>query len=141
MSTIGAEHFCLWCFAKVPAGTHICPDCGVDMEVYSRTTPYVDRLLHALHHPLSETRMGAIIALGQNANPNTIPALVECAFDHPSDVIQALEILRSLHRMQGGKTWRAGLMRVATDHPAHAIRQQASVLLAQAALGEAKLKS
>ncbi len=121
-------HYCTWCFAQIPAGTKVCPDCGTDLDAYARHTPYEDRVLHALHHPLSETRMAAILALGQMADARTADALADCALAHPNDVIQGIEILNSLHHMPAGPMVSAALKRLA-EHPAHAVRERAQHLL------------
>jgi hypothetical protein len=118
-------HFCTWCFAQIPAGTAVCPDCGTNLDDYARHTSYQDRLIHALHHPLSETRMGAIIALGKQADSLTINALTDCALEHSGDVIEGLEILHSLAQMPQTPTLAQALQRLAREHPAHAVREHA----------------
>jgi HEAT repeat protein len=122
MGEVTLLHYCTWCFAEIPAGTTICPDCGTNLDDYARHTPYQDRLIHALHHPLSETRMAAILALGKQADPKTINALTDCALEHDGDVIEGLEILHSLSLMPTGSPLKAALQRLASDHPAHAVR-------------------
>ncbi len=118
--------YCTWCFAEIPLDAKVCPDCGTNLDDYARHTPYPDRLIHALHHPLSETRMGAIIALGKQADPHTIGALTDCALEHDGDVIEGLEILHSLSEMPAGHPLlKAGLERLAEQHPAHAVRSRA----------------
>jgi len=129
MGEASRVHYCTWCFAQIPAGTKVCPDCGTNLDEYARRTPYRDRLIHALHHPLSETRMGAIIALGKQADPKTIAALTDCALEHGSDVIEGLEILRSLEHMPAVPAKVAALQRLATEHAAHAVRTRAAALL------------
>jgi HEAT repeat protein len=129
MSETSQVHYCTWCFAQIPAGTVVCPDCGTNLDDYARHTPYQDRLIHALHHPLSETRMGAIIALGKMADPKTIGALVDCAFEHSGDVIEGLELLHSLQHMPRCPERTRALQRLACDHPAHAVRSHAAQML------------
>lgn len=133
MGEASQVHYCTWCFAQIPAGTTVCPDCGTNLDDYARRTPYQDRLIHALHHPLSETRMGAIIALGLQADPKTISALTDCALEHDGDVIEGLEILHSLQRMPDGPARQAALQRLATEHAAHAVRTRAAAMLRQTA--------
>ncbi len=126
MGERSAFQYCTWCFAEIPLDAKVCPDCGTNLDDYARHTPYPDRLIHALHHPLSETRMGAIIALGKQADPRTIGALTDCALEHDGDVIEALEILRSLAQMPNVPSLRQALQRLAQDHPAHAVRVKAA---------------
>ena len=126
MGERSAFQYCTWCFAEIPLDAQVCPDCGTNLDDYARHTPYPDRLIHALHHPLSETRMGAIIALGKQADPRTIGALTDCALEHDGDVIEALEILRSLAQMPNVPSLRQALQRLAQNHPAHAVRVKAA---------------
>ena len=126
MGERSAFQYCIWCFAEIPLDAKVCPDCGTNLDDYARHTPYPDRLIHALHHPLSETRMGAIIALGKQADPRTIGALTDCALEHDGDVIEALEILRSLAQMPNVPSLRQALQRLAQDNPAHAVRAKAA---------------
>ncbi len=130
MGERSAFQYCTWCFAEIPLDATVCPDCGTNLDDYARHTPYPDRLIHALHHPLSETRMGAIIALGKRADPLTIGALTDCALDNRGDVIEGLEILHSLAQMPQTPTLVKALQRLAQEHPAHAVRVRASDLLA-----------
>ena len=130
MGERSAFQYCTWCFAEIPLDAQVCPDCGTNLDDYARHTPYPDRLIHALHHPLSETRMGAIIALGKQADPHTIGALADCALEHDGDVIEGLEILHSLAEMPAGDPLlKAALQRLAEQHPAHAVRTRAQSLL------------
>ena len=129
MGEVSTVHYCTWCFAQIAADAAVCPDCGTNLDDYTRHTPYQDRLIHALHHPLSETRMGAIIALGKMADPKTIGALADCAFEHSGDVIEGLELLHSLQHMPVCAARTAALQRLANDHPAHAVRRHAAALL------------
>ncbi len=126
MGERSAFQYCTWCFAEIPLDVQVCPDCGANLDDYARHTPYPDRLIHALHHPLSETRMGAIIALGKQADPHTIGALADCALEHDGDVIEGLEILHSLAQMPANPSLESALRRLASDHPAHAVREHAA---------------
>ncbi len=63
------QYFCPACFAAISAGTRECPVCGARVAEYGREMDYFDLLVHALGHPIDETRMGAIIALGGRAPP------------------------------------------------------------------------
>ncbi|CUB00269.1 hypothetical protein [Thiomonas bhubaneswarensis] len=125
--------YCTWCFAEIPLDAKVCPDCGTNLDDYARHTPYADRLIHALRHPLSETRMGAIIALGKQAQPNTIGALTECAMDNRGDVIESLEILHSLAQMPACPALKQALQHLAQNHPAHAVRVKATEMAQKSA--------
>lgn len=121
--------YCLECFALIPAEARICPHCGEDQERL-RERDYRARLLHALRHPLSEVRMRAIIALGWQGEPDAASALVECALRHPVDVVEGLEIVKSLARIEGRHPGLGALERLLKLHPAHAVRTAAIRALA-----------
>jgi HEAT repeat protein len=118
------EEFCPRCFADLPAGASVCPACGVDLEAWGRL-PYLQRLVHALRHPLSEVRMRAIITLGWLRAEDAAPALVECALRDGRDVVEGLEVVESLSRLDMGPVRRAALDRLAREHPARAVRAAA----------------
>lgn len=126
------EHpgFCLNCFAPLARERDICGVCGTRMADH-RARDYRDKLLHALHHPLSEVRMRAIIALGLRREAKTADALVECALRHPRDVVAGMEIARRLAQFKPVPTRRAALARLA-GHPARAVRAMAQRALADA---------
>lgn len=70
--------------------------------------------------------MGAILSLGRRADPTAATALTQCALAYPSDVVQALEIVRSLSRLAAGAERTAALEHLAEHHPAHAVRVAAT---------------
>lgn len=115
------EQFCPRCFTALPSGVSQCRRCGLDPDAWERDIPYAERLIHALGHPHSEVRMGAIIALGERHETAACPALLHCALVWPSDVVQALEIIRALRGMGASEA----LERLASEHPAHAVREAA----------------
>ncbi len=117
-------HFCLGCFALIPAEARVCPCCGAD-QARLEARDYRAKLLHALLHPLSEVRMRAIIALGWRGEADTAEALVNCAMRHPLDVVQGLEIVRSLSRIESRNPGLGMLARLSKSHPAHAVRTAA----------------
>lgn len=125
-------HFCLECFALIPAEAQVCPHCGKDQERL-RQKDYRAKLLHALQHPLSEVRMRAIIALGWQGEPDAASDLVECALRHPIDVVEGLEIVRSLARIESRYPGRGALERLMAQHPAHAVQEAAMRALAAGA--------
>lgn len=67
--------------------------------------------------------MRAIIALGWHGEAEAVPALVDCALRHPIDVIEGLEIVRSLSHIQTHHL--RALEVLAENHPAHAVRAAA----------------
>jgi HEAT repeat protein len=113
------------CFADLPAAASVCPACGVDLKTWGRL-PYLRRLVHALRHPLSEVRMRAIIALGWLRAEDAAAALAECALRDGRDVVEGLEVVESLSRLDRGPVRRAALDRLARKHPARAVRAAAA---------------
>ena len=129
-------HFCLECFALIAAEAQTCPICGRD-QAQLRARDYHAKLLHALHHPLSEVRMRAIIALGLRGEPDAAQALADCALRHPVDVVEGLEIVRSLRLLQARSGRLEALENLARRHPAQAVRAAAARALADSS-GEAE---
>ncbi|MEL6204875.1 MAG: zinc ribbon domain-containing protein [Pseudomonadota bacterium] len=119
------QYFCPNCFEKVAPNTQTCPSCGVDIPSFGKDMTYEARLIHALHHPIDETRMGAIIALGQRHTVHAAVPLADLAFRWPKDVWQALEIIRALHKMPIVAEVESALIRLATEHPARPVRTTA----------------
>ncbi|MFN3397351.1 MAG: HEAT repeat domain-containing protein [Sulfurimicrobium sp.] len=121
-----SEHpgFCPACFAPLAQEADTCPACGARMADLGNRD-YREKLVHALLHPLADVRMRAIIALGLRGEPETADALVKCAMNHPTDVVQGLEIIRSLARMKETEAARTALSILHTRHPAHAVREAA----------------
>jgi HEAT repeat protein len=115
--------YCLHCFALLPAAAEVCPHCGGNPAEGSGS--YAARLVHALGHPLAEVRMRAIIALGLRSETEAADALADCALRHPADVVEGLEIVRSLARIAETGEPQHALARIAHDHPARAVRQAA----------------
>ncbi len=124
------EHpgFCLSCFMPLSQEADACPVCGASMAELSGRH-YQEKLVHALLHPLADIRMRSIIALGWRAEPETADALVACALRHPIDVVQNLEILRSLDRMKDETIRKTALSTLQARHPAHAVRESAARML------------
>ena len=115
------EGFCPRCFAPMDADAGVCPACGLQLERWNAKN-YSAKLIHALRHPLSEIRMRAIIAIGLRRDSRAADALVWCAFQHPTDVIEGLEIVRSLGQMEGSASAQEALRKITARHPAHAVR-------------------
>jgi hypothetical protein len=68
--------------------------------------------------------MMAIMTLGNRREPAAAVPLAECAFDHPLDVVQGLEIVRSLEKLPPGRQLDQALAML-SRHPARAIRKAA----------------
>jgi HEAT repeat protein len=107
----------------------VCPACG-QRPADLTAKAYRDKLLHALHHPLSEVRMRAIIALGWRAKPQVAQDLVDCALRNPKDVVEALEIVKSLQSLPAGQRRDMALRELHERHPAVAVRIAAMAALA-----------
>jgi hypothetical protein len=84
-----------------------------ELDLCLQATPYI---------PLAEVRMRAIIALGLRGERSTADALVECAFRAPTDVVEGLQVVRSLEDILAGTVDLAPLKRLADASPAHAVR-------------------
>ncbi|MFN7087057.1 MAG: HEAT repeat domain-containing protein [Burkholderiales bacterium] len=117
-------HFCLNCFAAMTPEAEVCPACG-QRPADLAARDYRDKLLHALHHPLSEVRMRAIIALGWRAEPEVAHALADCALRNPRDVVEALAIVKSLQALPAGRHRDRALRELHERHPAAAVRRAA----------------
>lgn len=70
--------------------------------------------------------MRAIIALGLRKDITAATALVDCALCHPVDVLEGLEIVKTLQAMAGEGPAVLALAHLARKHPAHAVRQAAA---------------
>jgi HEAT repeat protein len=121
------QFFCPACFAEVEADASVCPHCSVDIAGADEASrDYVAKLIHALRHPIEQTRMGAIIALGAIRQDRAAGPLVDCALDWPLDVWQGIEIIRSLRQLPWTDATRQALMRLRDEHPAAPLRRAAA---------------
>lgn len=116
------QYYCPDCFGIVDPGAVHCLHCGVDLRS-ARERPYAERLIQALRHPLSEVRMGSILSLGNRREIRAAVPLARCALAHPTDLVQALEIVRSLQKLPAGRE-RDEAFRLLATHPARSIRQR-----------------
>ena len=66
--------------------------------------------------------MRAVIALGLRRDPETARDLVECALRHPRDVVEALEIVKSLEMLPAGQSRDEALHDLRERHPAPVVR-------------------
>lgn len=115
-----ANAFCPHCFTMIEVGAERCPVCGRDLQSWHAES-YPARLMRALQHPLSDVRMRAIIALGLRHETAAEPALLQCAKDHPDDVIEGLEIAKSLRLIASRTGSDASLLALAGLHHAKAV--------------------
>lgn len=118
------EAYCLHCFEMLPACVEVCPHCGNNL-IEQHQQSYAVRLTNALAHPLADVRMRVIIALGLRGEAQAAEELAACSLRHPVDVVEGLEIVRSLARISETIRQRSALARIAQEHPAHAVRQAA----------------
>ncbi|OOG28845.1 hypothetical protein B1C78_00480 [Thioalkalivibrio denitrificans] len=116
--------FCPACFAPLDQSAERCPVCGARMADLS-ARDYGEKLLHALEHPLADVRLRAILALGRCSVAGAADALVACALCHPVDVVEGLEVVRSLRGPGPDGARRRALARLVREHPAHAVREAA----------------
>lgn len=120
----GPQHDCPSCFARIRHNDATCPHCQVQIERWIRTHTYLERLIHALKHPDSESRIASIIALGNHGDPLAALPLVACAMNFPADTTQNLEIMRAISRLPSSREKRVALT-VLGEHPSRIIRQEA----------------
>jgi len=116
------QFFCPNCFHEVGSPHGRCPACGVDMDTWQQRYSYTERLIHALNHPISEVRMGAIISLGQQKAASAAIPLAQCAFQHVRDVVQGLEIIRSLSKLPNSPERNIALA-ILKEHPSRVIQK------------------
>jgi hypothetical protein len=125
---MGGDIFCANCFSMIPLDTETCPNCKKQIAVLSERD-YGRKLVHALRHPLADIRMRAIIALGLRGDAHIARELVACALRHPTDVIEALEIVKSLSIMNPSDAKDTALGELRDKHPAAAVRIAAMAAL------------
>ena len=68
--------FCPLCWREVSGGLSACPSCGADIERYSRSAPYVEKLISALRHREPQTVRRAACILGRLKAREAVPALL-----------------------------------------------------------------
>jgi hypothetical protein len=123
------EAYCMNCFATIPRNAEVCPACGAEVAEFT-SRGYREKLLRALHHPLAEVRMRAVIALGLRRDAEAARDLVECALRHPRDVVEALEIVKSLQLLPAGTLRDEALRELSLRHPAAVVRIAAMSVMA-----------
>jgi HEAT repeat protein len=120
--------FCPNCFVMMPAAAGVCPTCGADITAFDALS-YPEKLVQALHHPLAEVRMRAIIALGLRGDDDAAVALAQCALRHPTDVVEGLEIVNSLGHLSRSAVRLEALTALINRHLARAVQKAAALLL------------
>ena len=123
--TTGRSQYCGECFELFEVELVQCPHCGA-LETALGYRDYQQKLVHALEHPLADVRMRAIIALGLRGEGSAAEALVDCALRTPADVVEGLEVVRSLERILAGTGDTVPMRRLAQTHPAHAVQVAAA---------------
>ncbi|MBF2076233.1 MAG: HEAT repeat domain-containing protein [Synechococcales cyanobacterium C42_A2020_086] len=122
-------YYCPACFAEISKEAFVCPACGVNIQQWEKEhASYAERLIHALKHPNPEARMGSIITLGNRKDVKAAIPLAECAFDHPIDVWQDMEIIRALRKLPNSPEKETAL-RMLLKHPGRVIREEAEASL------------
>jgi ribosomal protein L40E len=123
-----AVQICPACFAKIPNVAQQCKACGADIARLS-ARDYQEKLIAALSHPLADVRMRAIIALGVRGESEGADPLVQCALRHPTDLVEGLEIVRTLARLRAPDVRSKFLGQLARRHPAHTVQAAAEMAL------------
>ena len=86
--------YCPGCWNEINPGDDSCPHCSYRMRDYDGLS-YEMKLLHALDHPIRETRMMAIQLLGELKSTAALPAF-RTILRAEDDVYIIREIARSL---------------------------------------------
>lgn len=120
--------FCPKCYRQIPAHAGLCPHCHASLCEWEKKT-YSQRLIDALGHPLADVRMRAIIALGLRGDKAAEARLVDCALQHPIDIVEGLEIVNSLRLIRDKESGDSWLQILADRHPARAVRTAAAGIL------------
>lgn len=117
--------YCPGCFALIDACAERCPACGVDIAAID-ARQYRDKLVAALEHPLADVRLRAIIALGLRGEGEAAEPLVRCALCHPTDVVQGLQVVKSLDAIRDTRARERALQTLAAEHRSRLVRAAAA---------------
>lgn len=122
--------FCPECFAEISAATQRCPRCDFALRAQPLLGSYDERLISALRHPVTEVRMGAIIALEKRGTTAACDALCGIALTAPADLPQSTAVVECLASMLPTPTARDNLECIAAQHGARSVRENVRNLLA-----------
>ena len=95
----GLTYYCWACYGRNAAAAGSCVHCGGEIEA-PPSTSYVDRLLWALEHPVSEIRVDAAFILGSRRESRAAERLRTLALESP-DSFLAAAALESLVAISG----------------------------------------
>jgi hypothetical protein len=122
------QAFCPYCYALIAISATSCDACCADLRDW-RARSDTDRLVSALSHPLADVRRQAIIALGLRREKCAERPLVNCAMNHPADVIGGLEVINSLKLIGDAEAKLDGLSTLFQNHPAKSVREASIAVL------------
>lgn len=111
-------YYCWQCYGEVETASGSCSRCGGTIAAPAGTD-YVDKLVWALHHSLSERRLVAADTLGHLRDPRATPTLTALLDEHPDPYLQATAI-SALLAIEGAQHVRPLLERLVTDGSAPA---------------------
>jgi len=123
------QYFCPKCFRMMSIEQEICSACKAPVAAMS-AREYTEKLIGALEHPLADVRMRVIIAMGMRGDAEFARRLADCALRHPIDVIEGLEVVTRLRKMQQGESRQKALQTLVKGHPAAVVRNAARSALA-----------
>jgi len=70
------HYYCPNCWKEINDKILVCPHCGHDLNQHQSFT-YVEKLIHAIHHPIPEKRMMAAQLLGDMGCKEALPVFAE----------------------------------------------------------------
>lgn len=90
-------YFCPNCFAEIQEETQVCPQCQFHLDRWDELD-YDQKLMAAIHHKETATRMRAVYLLGERKNQAAIEPL-QAAFRLATDPYFKAEILAALWKI------------------------------------------
>ncbi len=91
------HYFCPNCFAEIEEHTRTCPQCGFQLDQWD-DLDYDQKLMAAIHHKETFTRMRAVYFLGERRTQAAIEPL-QAAFLAATDPYFKAEILSALWKI------------------------------------------
>jgi hypothetical protein len=113
--------FCPSCWKDFPEDFDRCPACGFDIDEGWRNKPRIEKLIHALQHPDSQTQLRAAWLLGLTKDQAAVPYLIQWV-GNASEVYSMEAGIKAL-RTIGGEQADQFLLGF-KDHPSVLIREQ-----------------